>query len=59
MTSTAVLVVTTYSVMAWVAMVAVGDDYGNDNNGDDDTDSREEDYILRYHNNKVDGIKRQ
>jgi hypothetical protein len=40
-------------------MVAVGDDYGNDNNGDDDNDSGEEDYILRYHNDKVDGIKRQ
>jgi hypothetical protein len=34
-----------YSVMPWVAMVAVGDDYRNDNNSDDDTDSRKEDYI--------------
>ncbi len=45
--------------MAWVAMVAVGDDYRNDNNSDDDTDSREEDYIFRYHNDRVDGIIRQ
>ncbi len=34
-----------YSVMPWVAMVAVGDGYRNDNNGDDDSDSHNEDYI--------------